>query len=51
MLTIKIDQFYTCFFGDDYQQVCDSYVFRSMNHEMFFRKVRKNSLSDSAEKR
>ena len=31
--------------GEDYQQECDIYVFRSPNHEMYLQLVQKSTLS------
>ena len=31
---IKFDEYYNCLFGRKYQQECDKYIIRSINHEM-----------------
>ena len=40
-----------CLDGEDYQQECDNYVLRSINHEMVLQKVRKSTLSIFDDKR
>ena len=39
-----------CLFGGGYQEECDSYITRSVYHEMYLQKVNKSSLSASDEK-
>ena len=48
---IKIEEYYKCLFGFDYQKECENFVIRSINHEMYMQKVTKNSLSAFDEKR
>ena len=31
---IKFEEYYNCLFGGKYQQECDNYIIRSINHEM-----------------
>ena len=36
---IKFEEYYNCLFGREYQQECDKYILRSINHEMVLQKV------------
>ena len=38
---IKFEEYYNCLFGREYQQECDNYILRSINHEMVLQKVKK----------
>ena len=38
---IKIEEYYNCLFGGEYQQECDNYIIRSINHEMKLQRVKK----------
>ena len=42
---IKFEEYYNCLFGKEYQQECDNYILRSINHEMILQKVKKSTLS------
>ena len=48
---IKFDEYYNCLFGREYQQECDSYILRSINHDMILQKVKKSTLSIFDDKR
>ena len=32
---IKFEDYYNCLFGGKYQQECDNYILRSLNHKMY----------------
>ena len=42
---IKFEEYKKCLDGKDYQQECDNYILRSINHEMVLQKVKKSTLS------
>ena len=42
---IKFEEQYNCLFGGKYEQECDKYNFRSINHEMILQTVKKSTLS------
>ena len=48
---IKFEEHKKCLDGEDYQQECDNYVIRSINHEMVFQKVKNSTLSIFDDKR
>ena len=48
---IKFEEYYNCLFGREYQQECDNYIIRSINHEMVLQKVKKSTLSIFDDKR
>ena len=48
---IKFEEYYNCLFGGENQKECDSYIIRSLNHEMYLQKVRKSTLSLFDDKR
>ena len=48
---IKFEEYYNCLFGRKYQQECDKYILRSINHEMILQKVKKSTLSIFDDKR
>ena len=48
---IKFDEYKKCLDGEEYQHECDSYVLRSINHDMVLQKVRKSTLSIFDDKR
>ena len=48
---IKFEEYYNCLFGREYQQECDNYILRSINHEMILRKVKKSTLAIFDDKR
>ena len=49
--TTKVDEYYNCLLGDDYQIKPKIYLIRSLSHEIYLQKVTKNSLSAFVEKR
>ena len=51
---IKFEEYYNCLFGEKYQQECDNYKIRSINHqlnEMYLQRVKKSTLSIFDDKR
>ena len=48
---LKFEEYKKCLHGEDYQQECDNYIIRSINHEMVLQKVKKSTLSIIDEKR
>ena len=48
---IKFEEYYNCLFGREYQQECDNYILRSINHDMDLQKVKKSTLSIFHDKR
>ena len=48
---IKFQEYYNCLFGREYQQECDNYILRSINHDMILQKVKKSTLSIFDDKR
>ena len=48
---IKFEEYKKCLDGEDYQQECDNYIIRSINHEMFLQKIKKSTLSIFDDKR
>ena len=48
---IKFEEYYNCLFGREYQQECDNYILRSINHDMILQKVKKSTLSIFDDKR
>ena len=48
---IKFEENYNCLFGGKYQQECDNYITRSINHEMYLQRVKKSTLSQFDGKR
>ena len=34
----KFEEHYNCLFGGNYQQECDKYIIRSINHEMYLQR-------------
>ena len=38
---IKFEEYKKCLDGKEYQQECDNFILRSINHEMFLQKVKK----------
>ena len=47
----KFEEYKKCLDGEDYQQECDNYIIRSINHEMVLQKVKKSTLSIFDDKR
>ena len=48
---IKFEEYKKCLDGESYQQECDNYIIRSINHEMVLQKVKKSTLSIFDDKR
>ena len=48
---IKFEDYKKCLDGKDYQQDCDNYVIRSINHEMVHQKIKKSTVSIFDDKR
>ena len=48
---IKFEKYYNCLFGEKYQQECDNYIIRSINHERYLQRVKKSTLSQFDAKR
>ena len=48
---IKFEEYKKCLDGEEYQQDCDNYIIRSINHEMVLQKVKKTTLSIFDDKR
>ena len=48
---IKFEEYKKCLDGEDYQQECDNYIIRTINHDMVLQKVKKSTLSISDDKR
>ena len=48
---IKSEEYKKCLDGEDYQQECDNYIIRSINHERVLQKVKKSTLSIFDDKR
>ena len=49
--SIKFEEYYICLFGGKYQQECENYLIRSLNHEMYLQRVKTSTLSQFGEKR
>ena len=47
----EFEEYYNCLFGGKYQQECDNYIIRSLNHEMHLQWVKKLTLSQFDDKR
>ena len=39
---IKFEEYKKCLDGEEYQQECDNYIIRSINHEMVLQEIKKN---------
>ena len=48
---IKFEEYKKCLDDKEYQQECDNYILRSINHEMILQKVKKSTLSIFDDKR
>ena len=48
---IKLEEYKKCLDGEDYQQECDNYIIRSINHEMVLQKIKNSTLSIFDDKR
>ena len=42
---IKFEEYYNCLFGKEYQNECNIYIIRSINHEMVLQEIKKSTLS------
>ena len=47
----KFEEFKKCLDGEKYQEECENYILRSVNHEMYLQKIKKSSLSIFDDKR
>ena len=47
---IKFEEYYNCLFGGKYQQECDNYIIRSINHEMYLQRVKRSTRSQFDDK-
>ena len=47
----NFEEYYNYFYEGEYQNECDSYIIRSLNHEMYLQKVTKSTLSLIDDKR
>ena len=48
---IKFYEYKKCLDGENYQEECDNYILRSINHDMILQKVKKSTLSIFDDKR
>ena len=48
---IKFEEYKKCLDGEEYQQECENYIMRSINHEMVLQEVKKSTLSIFDDKR
>ena len=48
---IKFEEYYNCLFGGEYQEECNKYFIRSINHEMVLQEVKQSTLSIFDDKR
>ena len=48
---IKFEEYKKCLDGEEYQEECDSFIIRSINHDMVLQKVKKSTLSIFDDKR
>ena len=48
---IKFEEYYNCFFGGEFQQECDNYILRSVNHDVYLQRLKKFTLSIFDDKR
>ena len=48
---IKFEEYKKCLDGEEYQRECNSYIIRSINHEMVLQEVKKSTLSIFDDKR
>ena len=42
---IKFDEYKKCLDGEEYQEECDNYLLRPLNHELYLQKIKKSMLS------
>ena len=47
----NFEEYYNCLFGEEYQQECDNYIIRSINHKMYLQRVKKSASSQFDDKR
>ena len=47
----KLEEYYNCLFGGEYQRECKNYIIKSINHEMVLQEVKKSTLSIFDDKR
>ena len=45
MKHIKFEQYQNCFDGEENENVCDNYILKSSNREMYLQKIGKTTLS------
>ena len=50
-LNINFGEGYKCLFGGEYQQECDTFIIRSIKHELKLQRVKKSTLSQFDDKR
>ena len=48
---IKFEKYKKCLDGQEYQQECNYYIIRSINHEMVLQEIKKSTLSTFDDKR
>ena len=48
---IKFEEFKSCLAGEEFQEECDNYIIRSINHEMLLQQIKKSTLSIIDDKR
>ena len=48
---IRFEEYKKCLDGEVYQEECDNYIIRSINHELYVQKTKKSTLSIFDDKR
>ena len=48
---IIFEEYKKCLYGKNYQEVCENYFLRSVNHELYFQQRKKSTLSFFDDKR
>ena len=48
---IKIEEYKNCLDGEKYQEGCENYMLKAVNHEMYLHRVKKSTLSICDDKR
>ena len=48
---IKFEEYKKCLYGEEYQEECNNYILRSINHEMHLQEKKKSTLSIFEDKR
>ena len=48
---IKFEKYKNCLDGEKYQEECENYVLRSVNHEIYLQQIKKSTLSIFDDKR